>query len=207
MTFNPGIPVQTQSPGLFPAQMQADLGRLQTIIEADHVFNNTAASNDGIHKQVKMLNRTIPTGPLVNGESGIHFSVANSLGQSQEWYYNGTALYLPETALKCMVNFNGVPAVPVVRTGALNITSVTRRGVGRYTVTYAVPFVPNANGQDYVVQLNCMKVGTNLTVAQISSETAFNLAMTHLYVNVDTYDRSGSHVNCDYIGVTIHSWI
>lgn len=211
MTFDPGIPVKTQSPGLFPDQIHADLNRLKAMIEADHVFNNTAPmanDNSGIHKQVRMINKALPTGPLLNGQSGEHFAFANALGQSQEWYYNGTNLYLPETSIKCFVNFNGLTVVPTIRTGPLNVATVTRNGgVGRYKITYAVPFVPNANGQDYIVQISCRNFNTNLTVGQISSSTALSLAMTDTFVNIDTYDRSGSHIDCDYVGVTIFTYI
>lgn len=210
MTFNPGIPVQTQSPGQFPAQMHANLGRLQAIIEADHVFNNTVAPNDGIHKQVKMLNRDIPV-VLDNGESGIHFAVSNLMGQSQEWYYNGTSLYLPETALKCMVNFDGTTVAPTIRTGALNIASVVRRAgtptSGRYTITYAVPFVSSGNGQTYVVQISCSKVGSTFVTGVINPNVALATAMTDLKVDIDTFDRNGVHIDCNYVGVAIFSWI
>jgi hypothetical protein len=204
MTFDPGIPVKTQSPGLFPDQMHADLNRLKTIIEADHVFNTTAQVNDGVHKQVKLINRAAPVA-LVNGESGMHYSTANALGQSIEWWYNGVCYY-PQSTTKAFVNFSGTTMV--IRPGAYNIGTVVRRagGAGRYKLNYIIPFISVANNGNYVVQVTCSDVN-NTTIGTVTRDANPVTQMTNLFVNIDTVDRNGNHVDCNYIGVTVTSFI
>lgn len=93
MTYSPNVPNAAQSPGLFPAQNNTNFTRLKTIINADHVFNDTAIVNtDGIHRQVTMVTRASPSPtPLPLGQSAILYSKLDSLSRSQLWYYNGFA--------------------------------------------------------------------------------------------------------------------
>jgi len=206
MTFNPGIPVKTQSPALFPDQMQADLNRLQTIIEADHVFNNTAQADDGIHKQVKFLNRLSPVGsPLVNGESGIMWTQPDTLGNSTVFWYNGLNFY-PVTPIKAMVNFSG--STLAIRTGVYNVATVTRfpGGVGRYRLTFSVPFIPIGDSGNYITQVTCMS-NSATSIGTIRQNANPSAVMTNLFVDIETFDRSGNHIDCEYVGVTIFSII
>jgi len=89
MSYNPNIPNPSQSPGLFPAQSQANFTRLKTIINSDHVFNDSTQSTDGIHRQATMLVRDMP-GSLPSGANAILYSWIDADGQSQLRYYNGT---------------------------------------------------------------------------------------------------------------------
>lgn len=63
MTFNPAVPLNSDSPGIFPAQNQTNMARLQTLVGADHQFNLTAAANDGYHNLVH-LTQQAPAGVL-----------------------------------------------------------------------------------------------------------------------------------------------
>lgn len=63
MTFDPAIPLSTDSPSIFPAQSQTNFGRLQTLVGADHQFNLTAAANDGYHTLIHMIPQS-PAGAL-----------------------------------------------------------------------------------------------------------------------------------------------
>jgi len=194
MTFDPGIPVKTQSPGLFPDQMHADLNRLKTMIETDHVFNNTAQANDGIHKQVRLINNSFPIGGFVNGENGIHFAVANALGQSQEWYVNNS-MYLPETSIKAIVNFDGSTGAPVMRAGSFNVTSVTRppgAPVGTYRITFIVPFVSNANGTTYTTHITTMQ-GALVSVGNIRRNVLLSSSQNEQWVDIETFRVSDNH--------------
>lgn len=65
MTFNPLVPLSTDSPGIFPAQNQTNMSRLQTLLGADHQFNLTATANDGYHNLIHMQPQA-PTGALAN---------------------------------------------------------------------------------------------------------------------------------------------
>lgn len=56
MSYNVGIPSVNASPALFPAQANTNFNRLLSIIQANHIFNLTSQSNDGIHKKMDMQN-------------------------------------------------------------------------------------------------------------------------------------------------------
>jgi len=91
MTFNANVPNAGQSPGLFPPQNNTNFGRLKTIIETDHVFNDTAADTDGVHKQMTMVARDSPTTPpgLPTGINGILYSWVDGDGKAQMRWFNG----------------------------------------------------------------------------------------------------------------------
>lgn len=90
MTFNTNVPNAAQSPGLFPAQNNTNFARLKTIINNDHIFNDTAAANDGTHRQVTLTDRAIP-GSLPTNTNAILYTWLDTLGRSQLRYYNGIA--------------------------------------------------------------------------------------------------------------------
>jgi hypothetical protein len=61
MSFNASVPLNSDSPSIFPTQNQTNMGRLQTIIGADHQFNLSAAADDGYHNLVH-LTQQAPAG-------------------------------------------------------------------------------------------------------------------------------------------------
>lgn len=63
MTFNPTVPLNNDSPAIFPAQNQANMSRLQTLLGADHQFNLSAAADDGYHNLVHLTPQA-PSGAL-----------------------------------------------------------------------------------------------------------------------------------------------
>lgn len=63
MTFNAAVPLNSDSPSIFPAQNQTNMARLQTLIGADHQFNLSAAANDGYHNLIH-LTQQAPSGAL-----------------------------------------------------------------------------------------------------------------------------------------------
>src|SRR5687768_9842525 len=65
MTYNASIPLNSDSPAIFPAQSQTNYTRLQTIVGADHQFNLIAAANDGWHTLIHMIPQA-PTGILAS---------------------------------------------------------------------------------------------------------------------------------------------
>lgn len=89
MTFDANVPNAGQSPGLFPPQNNTNFARLKTIINADHVFNDTSQSTDGVHRQVTMIARASPSS-LPAGTNSILYSKVDGSGQTQLFFYNGT---------------------------------------------------------------------------------------------------------------------
>jgi hypothetical protein len=91
-TYNPNVPNSAQSPGLLPPQANANFNRLKTIINADHIFNDTGAENDGYHRQCTMVVRDKPD-PLPDASNAVLYSKLDVSSQAQLWYYNGTNDY------------------------------------------------------------------------------------------------------------------
>ncbi len=106
MSFNPTTPNASQSPGLFPIQNNNNYNRLKAIINNDHVFNDTQNVNtDGIHRQMTMLARAHPVGPITDANAILYANV-DGAGQTQLWFYNGTTdtqLTLPQMLLPIRV--------------------------------------------------------------------------------------------------------
>lgn len=61
--FNAAVPLNSDSPSIFPTQNQTNMGRLQTIISADHQFNLSATADDGYHNLIH-LTQQAPSGAL-----------------------------------------------------------------------------------------------------------------------------------------------
>lgn len=90
MTFSTNVPNSGQNPSLFPNQSNTNFSRLKTIISGDHVFNDTAADNDGVHNQVTYVNRTAPSS-LLTGTNLINYSRNAQDSVPDQWYYDGAA--------------------------------------------------------------------------------------------------------------------
>ena len=88
MTFDPNVPNASQSPGLFPPQNNTNFARLKTIINADHVFNDSPQATDGVHRQCTMIARAMPVG-LPTGTNAILYTWLDSLSRAQLRFYNG----------------------------------------------------------------------------------------------------------------------
>lgn len=155
-TYDANVPNASQSPGVFPLQNAANFTRLKTIIDADHVFNDTDQSTDGYHNQCTMIVRAKPTGVLPTGSNGIFYSYLDVSSAAQLGFYNGVKDFnITPFSLLAAVNFQGGGS-PTIRS-SFNVSSVSRSSVGRYTVTYTNA-LPNNN---YMVQITSKAGGTS----------------------------------------------
>lgn len=92
MTFTIIAPNANQSPGLFPAQNNTNFRRLKDIINADHNFTDSTATNQGAHKKVSLINVDPDNPPSgLPGYNGIFYSRANPDNSAQLWWYNGVS--------------------------------------------------------------------------------------------------------------------
>lgn len=192
MTFDPNIPNGSQSPGLFPMQMNTDLARLKTLINADHVFNDTAQSTDGVHRQVTIIARAIPTS-LPGGTNGILYSWIDGLNQTQLRFYNGTNDFQITPGIVAMVNFDGTGANGSKNIRSqLNVASVNKTATGRYTINFTTP-MPNIN---YIVQVCGHSMdGTNgISNGSVDGTVTYSNAMQTSNVKVQ-FNGSGSGIN------------
>jgi len=89
MTFDPNVPNAGQSPGLFPAQNVTNMTRVKALINAEHVFNDTAQADDGVHRQMTMVARADP-GALPAGTNGMLYTWIDGSARPQLKFWNGT---------------------------------------------------------------------------------------------------------------------
>ncbi len=153
MTFSPSVPLNSDSPGIFPAQNQANMNRLQTLLGADHQFNLTAAANDGWHNLVH-LTQQAPAGALA--ATG-RLYVKSSASRIHAFYMDDTGAeyqVTPTMPIRAAVNFDGTGAVGAqVMRSQFNVASVMKTGTGLYTVNFTTA-MPDAN---YIVQITGMR--------------------------------------------------
>lgn len=90
MTFDTITPNAGQSPGLFPSGNNTNFVRLKAIINADHIFNDTAQADDGCHRQMTMAVLSADPVTLPAGTSGLIYLKIVS-GAAQIFFYNGVA--------------------------------------------------------------------------------------------------------------------
>ena len=125
MTYNPTVPNAAQSPGLFPPQNSNNFTRLKTMINADHVFNDTAQTTDGLHKQVTYIAKSAGFSPVIpTGANAMLYAMLDISGQAQLNFFNG------------VVNFQLTPFQPAPSkiTGSVVLAGNTTSGT-----VYTVP--------------------------------------------------------------------
>lgn len=141
MTFSADIPRNLESPAVFPAQCRTNWSRLKTIINADHVFNDTSQADDGIHRQVTIVNRAPTNIPpvLPSGSNGMIYSYLDDLNRNQLAWFNGVNVNpLTPFQLRVAVNFDGTGGVgnKLIRS-SYNVQKVERLATtGNYKITF-----------------------------------------------------------------------
>lgn len=194
MTFSAGIPVNAQSPGQFPAQCRTNWLRLKEIINAEHVFNDTQAQNDGVHRRVTLIDQANPTNPLPTGtNSELRSKLVGSA--SQLYFWNGTTDYaITPNTIFAAVNFDGTVAgnnaAQTIRT-SFNVTSVTRIGtsVGGYKITFTTPSIDT----NYLVECTGMRLNTNnASVGCVQGAAAYGTSVTVGYVLVQFFGSTST---------------
>ncbi len=182
MTYNPSVPNAAQSPGLFPAQNNTNFTRLKTIINADHVFNDTAAADDGVHRQMTMVARTTPVA-LPAGTNAIAYTKIDGLGRAQLRYYNGvTDVAITPPVIMAAVNFNGTGAVgnQTIRS-QLNVSSVNKTATGTYKINFTTALPDN----NYIVQCTGMRnASSDISNGQVSGNATYGNSVATTFVIV-----------------------
>ena len=168
MTYVAITPLASQSPGLFPAACNTNFVRLQTIISGDHIFNLSAATNDGIHKQVSLLNYATDPSSLTQGNNCVVYSKLVT-GVTQLFFYNGASVQQLTSGggsgsrgVVASVNFDATQN-PILIRSSFNVASVTRifNSVGTFAIAFATP-LSNAN---FVVSVTGMRNEFNKTIS------------------------------------------
>lgn len=139
MTFNVTVPNAAQSPGIFPAQNNTNFQRIKDIVNADHNFVDTAATNQGAHKQVSLINRADPVA-LTGGTNGVLYS-KDVNGVPQFFFYNGVTVqqitpiaanFVEEFVASNVVAGNSSVLILTLSTNAYGTVFVIYAGVNKY---------------------------------------------------------------------------
>lgn len=201
MTFNPAVPLNSASPGLFPAQNQTNMTRLQTLISADHQFNLSAAGNDGYHNLIHMTIQA-PSGALANtGRSYVKISE----GRIHKFYMDETGVEYQETPtlpIRASVSFNGTGGAGVQALySQYNVASVVKTATGLYTVNFTTN-MPNAT---YIALITGMRGAAGEVFGFIQGAAAVATSQTNALVKIG-FESSGGTARDVIIGnVTIFS--
>jgi hypothetical protein len=204
MTFSAAVPLNSDSPSVFPAQNQTNMARLQTLVGADHQFNLSAAANDGYHNLVHLIPQT-PSGTL----SGIgRFYSQSSGGNVNQFYMDDSGIpyqITPTLPIRAAVNFDGRgPNGPQNIRSQYNVSSVVRTGSGSYTVNFSRA-MPNTN---YIAQITGMRNISDGSIGTISGTDAYTTSVTTGYLLIQFFGGASGTVKDVVMGnVTILSVI
>lgn len=182
MTYNALIPLNSDSPALFPAQSQANFTRLQTMIGADHQFNLTAAADDGYHNIIH-LTQQAPSGALA---AIGRLYAKSSAGRIHGFYMDDTGdeyQITPTMPIRAAVNFDGTGAVGVqVIRSQFNVASVNRTATGKYTITFTTA-MPDAN---YIVVIAGMRNASgDISNGLIAGDATYSNSVTTTTLKIE----------------------
>ena len=201
MTFDPLIPLSSDSPSIFPAQSQGNFTRLQALLSADHQFNLSIAANDGYHNLVH-LTQQAPAGALA---STGRLYAKSSASRIHQFYMDDTGAEYqmsPSMPIRAAVNFDGTGAVGAqTLRSQYNVTSVTKTATGTYTVTFTTAMPNNS----YIVQVTGMRSGAgDITQASVLGNS-YNTSVATGNVKVLFGKSDGTAVDVIMGNVTIFS--
>lgn len=206
MSYNPAIPLNSDSPAVFPAQSQTNYARLQTIVGADHQFNLSAAADDGYHNLIH-LTQQAPSGVLA--ATGRLYA-KSSASRIHAFYMDdqGTEYQLtPSMPIRASVNFNGNGATSSNQTirSSYNVSQVLQKSTaGIYEITFTNP-MPDTN---YIVQVTGMRpTSDDLVVGCVRGDSTYTNIVKTTKIDVAFFNNGGSNQKVLMGNVTIFSVI
>ena len=184
MPYQTNIPNAGQSPGLFPAQANDNFTRLKTIVGANHKFNDSAATDDGYHQDIKMLPLAVPGNDASIGQSFVNSADATN----QMWFKDGLNRVFqltPTLPIYAAVNFDGHS--PVVVRFSHNVASVTRTATGLYTIAFTRALPTN----NYIVTGMCMR-DTSEGLMQIQADGTYGNSISTTFVKIRVFSLNST---------------
>lgn len=151
MTFSTNVPNASQSPGLFPAQCNTNFERLQTLLEANHKFNDTAAANDGYHQNIQMIPLATPANLAAAGQLFANIDVTGNPLTYKDTL-NNVYQITPGLPLRAAVVFS--PGGTQLY--SFNVVSVLDQGSGSYKINFS----NNIPSSSYYWTLNIIPVSS-----------------------------------------------
>lgn len=202
MTFNAAVPLNSDSPSIFPTQNQSNMARLQTIVGADHQFNLSAAADDGYHNLIH-LTQQAPSGVLA--ATGRLYA-KSSAGRIHAFYMDDTGAQYqvtPTLPIRASVNFvgNGGVGACSIRS-QFNVSGVTKTATGKYTVSFTTA-MPDTN---YIVLATGMRTGSDsVSDVCVTSDNTYGNSVSTSFVKISTFGQSDSLRDVVMGNVTIFS--
>lgn len=141
MTYNPNTPLSTDRIQDTQVPIQTNFSLANTYFGVDH-FEFDALSNNGLHKQVTLPDRTASPPSPIAGEWATYAQTSNSITLPY-WRRDGSVTTFPVMPIKAFVIIDGTTGA-IIGT-AYNIASVVRTASGRYTVTLSNNAVTSAD--------------------------------------------------------------
>ncbi len=184
MTFNAAVPLNSDSPSIFPAQNQTNMARLQILLGADHQFNLSAAADDGYHNLIHMTQQA-PAGALA--ATGRAYA-KSSAGRIHDFYMDDTGAeyqITPTMPIRASVNFIGTGAVgfQTIRS-SYNVTSVNKIATGDYVITYTTP-MPDDN---YIAQITGMRNSNDPVFGCVKGNATYTNAVKTTDIRIIFYN-------------------
>lgn len=215
MTYDVNVPNASQSPGVFPAQNNTNFTRLLTIINEDHKFNLSAASDDGYHKIIHYINQSgtfgdnTPT-PIPGTGLGYTKTVSTSgttVATGEHFcFHQGTSgvaaneVCLSIWPVRAAVNFDGTAAIGAITPRmAFNVTSVTKNAVGDYTITFANALPTN----NYTLAIAASRSSGNVLISGQIKAGSFGTYNTTTSVRVNFFNSSNQASDGIIISITV----
>jgi hypothetical protein len=139
MAYQTNVPNSSQSPGLFPGQGNDNFTRLKTLFGANHKFNDSAATDDGYHQNIKMLPISVPGNDGTVGQGFVNSSDATNQLSFKDGL-NNVYQVTPCLPLRAWVIFD--PSGTVLNSGnaKFNVTSINVVGTGLFKINFTSAF-------------------------------------------------------------------
>ncbi len=144
MTFSASVPLNSDTPAIFPAQNQGNMAVLRAIVARDHQFNNTPnasppTDNTGYHNLINMTIQA-PSGALA---STGRLYVKDVAGSIYPFYMDatGTAQQIAGKFSSATTGYSTLPGGLIMQWGKITSTSITA------PVLFPTPFTTLFNVQ------------------------------------------------------------
>lgn len=203
MAYDTSVPNSGQSPSLFPAQAQDNFSRLKTLLGANHKFNDSAATDDGYHQDVKML--PIARTDIPN-DGTIGQAFADSSLTNNELAYKDSANNVyqltPTLPIRASVNFDGSLSGTITPRYSYNIHSVSKV-VKLATGLWQIFFQDAMPSINYVVTGMVQRSGTTEQCTFQMLGGAYSDAFNTAWVKIEARNISGTRVDPTTVCVTI----
>lgn len=185
MTWDPNQPNAAESPNLFPTKCNDNWARLEAIIDADHNFTDSTASNEGYHQIIHWIKESSDPS-YISGTAQTYVKDVEDLTlntvavTSQHMFHrssDGTTQRedpITPVPVRAYVNFNGI-GTPAIRS-SYNVDAVTRfsGNTGEYLIEFVAGALPT---NAFAVVITGMRNTNSSVSGYVRGNASYNTAM------------------------------